>query len=295
MAGFSFVATEMTKLNVGYWSIDQLEWLDEHYSTYETLHKQSDLSSFWPSLFTNFFKRWPIHKTSSPTMRKTHQLSNTEDYSLSEAEKQCKFISVLSIKNIFHYKPFSLVKNIQSFFNNKRTLQGTALLALVVGDWTNEQIDWLNDHRTSYLAARKDDEFSTFWNFLSYEFLSLWPVRDVLWPTMPDNKPDTLSQQRFVFEAEAQRKLASIFLSIILIIIWLLLLSDSSVLKSILNKRELVKSISGSTSTYWRPEFLQEHLHSQRFVLHVHTCSNRLFCKALDYLWQTCLTLVQHS
>jgi hypothetical protein len=80
-----------------------------------------------------------------------------------------------------------------------------------VGDWTLEQLDWLEDRRAWHTAARHDEEvMTTFWISLFDDFLSLWPVRQILWPTMDDNKRINISQQRFVFEAEGQCKLVSL-------------------------------------------------------------------------------------
>jgi hypothetical protein len=61
------------------------------------------------------------------------------------------------------------------------------------------------------MDALQDEELlTTFWITLFDDFLSLWPVRQILWPTMQNNKRITISQQRLVFEAETQCKLVSI-------------------------------------------------------------------------------------
>lgn len=84
-----------------------------------------------------------------------------------------------------------------------------------MGDWTHEQVDWLEDRLATYKAARQEDEYlATFWISLFDNFLTLWPVHEILWPTMPRDKRFTITQQRFVFEAEAQCKLVRIDLMV---------------------------------------------------------------------------------
>ncbi|KAG2739318.1 hypothetical protein P692DRAFT_20881832 [Suillus brevipes Sb2] len=189
MSAISLLLTDLSRTSIGSWTIEQIQHLDIRYSAYHHAYKQGTLSTFWPAVFANFLNRWPVQKTLWPTMRDSHNLTAAELRVILDGEKYCKFC-------------------IQMFFNNRRTLGGRSLLPRHVGDWTLEQIDWLEDRRAWHTAARHDEEvLTTFWISLFDDFLSLWPVRQILWPTMDDNKRITISQQRFVFEAEGQCKL----------------------------------------------------------------------------------------
>jgi hypothetical protein len=85
------------------------------------------------------------------------------------------------------------------------------LLATHVGDWTLEQLVWLEDQNDSYLFARQDNDLPAFWMFLFADFLYLWPVHKFLWPTMPQYQRLTAAQQRFVIETEEQCRRVSSF------------------------------------------------------------------------------------
>jgi hypothetical protein len=97
MSAISLLVTDLSKTNVGSWSIEQIQLLDDHYAAYHHAHTQGSLSTFWPALFSNFLNQWPVRKTLWPGMRDSHNLTAAELRVIFEAETYCKFVSAFLI------------------------------------------------------------------------------------------------------------------------------------------------------------------------------------------------------
>jgi hypothetical protein len=95
MSAVSLLVTDLSKTNVGSWTMEQLQWLDKHYTGYDIAHKHGSLSTFWPLLFSKFLNLWPIRKTLWPDLPDTHKLTAAELCVIFEGEKYCKFVSTL--------------------------------------------------------------------------------------------------------------------------------------------------------------------------------------------------------
>jgi hypothetical protein len=70
-----------------------------------------------------------------------------------------------------------------------------------VGDWSIEQIEWLDDQTEIYLASIQIQDlsfFSTVWE----QYLSLWPVRYTLWPLRSEYEHLTKAELRCVYRGE---------------------------------------------------------------------------------------------
>ncbi|KAG2738798.1 hypothetical protein P692DRAFT_20882470 [Suillus brevipes Sb2] len=70
-----------------------------------------------------------------------------------------------------------------------------------VGDWSIEQVEWLDDQTEIYLASIQIQDlsfFSTVWE----RYLSLWPVRYTLWPLRSEYEHLTKAELRCVYRGE---------------------------------------------------------------------------------------------
>lgn len=93
MSIVSLLVTDLSKTNVGSWTTEQLQWLENNYTGYSTAHRHRSLSTFWPPTFSNFLNLWPIRNTLWPDMPNTHKLTTAELRVIFEGEKYCKFVS----------------------------------------------------------------------------------------------------------------------------------------------------------------------------------------------------------
>ncbi|KAG1731740.1 hypothetical protein EDD22DRAFT_1013885 [Suillus occidentalis] len=72
----------------------------------------------------------------------------------------------------------------------------------VVFDWSDEQLDWF-DLRYADCSSTQDQETTTYiWSRISAEFLERWPVKEMLWPSMPSSHHPTNMEMRSILEAE---------------------------------------------------------------------------------------------
>lgn len=84
--------------------------------------------------------------------------------------------------------------------NRNRLITSTRAMDRV-GDWTIKQVEWLDDQTELYLASVQDDDLS-FFSTVCEQFLSLWPVRETLWPSKPEYQHLTKPELRCVYRGE---------------------------------------------------------------------------------------------
>ncbi|KAG1740703.1 hypothetical protein EDD22DRAFT_959165 [Suillus occidentalis] len=167
-------------------SNQQLSWLDNQNLSHSLAHQDED-PTFWPSLFKKFFKLWPVRHILWPHMPRDLALTEVEQRLVTEGEDQLKAY-------------------ITAFFELNRILSNTEV-ATHVAHWSIEQFDWLNDKIDWYLSVVFDAELRFFWPAVFEFFFVMWPVYEVLWPTMSASQVLTGIQQHFVSAAEEQCKL----------------------------------------------------------------------------------------
>lgn len=88
------------------------------------------------------------------------------------------------------------------------------------GDWSIEQQLWLDDHYAAYEFLHSNNDLSAFWTYIFDNFLSIWPVRNTLWPTLPRSHAFSPDELRSISKAEARSKLVRISRLIFLLLIY---------------------------------------------------------------------------
>ncbi|KAG2045577.1 hypothetical protein BDR06DRAFT_1015511 [Suillus hirtellus] len=70
-----------------------------------------------------------------------------------------------------------------------------------VGDWSIEQAEWLDDQTENYSASIQDQDLS-FFPTVCDQYLSLWPVRNTLWPLRLEYEHLSKAELRCVYRGE---------------------------------------------------------------------------------------------
>ncbi|KAG2742559.1 hypothetical protein P692DRAFT_20879725 [Suillus brevipes Sb2] len=76
-----------------------------------------------------------------------------------------------------------------------------------IGNFSTEQKSWLDDHYAAYDFVRSQNDLSTFWVPLFANFLAIWPVRNTLWPQLPQSHIFSSDELRTICKAETRSKL----------------------------------------------------------------------------------------
>ncbi|KAG2749910.1 hypothetical protein P692DRAFT_20873518 [Suillus brevipes Sb2] len=166
-------------------SADQVSWLEEQDPSRSWAHQDDD-TSFLPSVFERFFVRWPVRKMMWPSIPTHHRLTEEDVKLEQDGENQLKAY-------------------ITAFFELRRILSDSNV-AIDGGNWTVDQSVWLADHIDTYISAVLAADLNSFWCSVFDFFFQVWPIRDVLWPTMPASRDLTGIQRRFLSVAEEQYK-----------------------------------------------------------------------------------------
>ncbi|KIK36569.1 hypothetical protein CY34DRAFT_16299 [Suillus luteus UH-Slu-Lm8-n1] len=177
---------QMSMINIGDWTIEQQNWLDDHFAAYTHVRQKGDLPTFWICLSKSFLILWPVRKTLWPTMLASRCLTTTDLCLVFEAEKKCK-------------------KCIEEYFNNK--FKNVTTHVAHIGDWTLEQWDWLVDYSDSYATYLQENQLETFFELLFDDFFDVWPIRQFLWPFMPKDQVLTNAERLTAIGAEEECKL----------------------------------------------------------------------------------------
>ncbi|KAG2750198.1 hypothetical protein P692DRAFT_20819155 [Suillus brevipes Sb2] len=169
---------------VGDWTIEQVEWLDGQTESYLAATQDDDLS-FFSTVCEQFLSLWPVRQTLWP--------SKPEYQHLTKPELRCVYRGEDRLKS-----------RIRAFFEDRHPQAGAGVLAVRIGVWSNDQLEWLKARVSPYLTARRNDELHIFRPSLFETFFRLWPVRRFLWPTKPVWQILTRAERRCVSDGERE-------------------------------------------------------------------------------------------